>query len=115
MTSTTGNMIKAAKSFGTGALISRKASRQRFAPITANLAPFNDDSYYGLGILVSNGWKFQNPELNGYTAIAGYLPSRRMSLAIVVTKLMVGRHWGQLQRGAVHDDHPLSDAWPPER
>ena len=85
MTSTTGNMIKAAKAFGTGALISRKASRQRFAPITANLAPFNDDFYYGLGILVSNGWKFQNPELNGYTAIAGYLPSRRMSLAIVVT------------------------------
>ena len=39
MTSTTGNMIKAAKAFGTGSLISRKASRQRFAPITANLAP----------------------------------------------------------------------------
>ena len=85
MTATTGDMIRAARAFGTGALISQKASRQRFAPITADLAPFNDDFYYGLGILVSNGWEFQNPELNGYTAIAGYLPSRRMSLAITVT------------------------------
>lgn len=85
MTATIGDMIKAAKAFGTGALISRKASRERFAPITAGLDPFNDDSYYGLGILVSNGWQFQNPDLNGYTAIAGYLPSRRMSLALTVT------------------------------
>jgi D-alanyl-D-alanine carboxypeptidase len=85
MTSTIGDMIRAAKAFGTGALISRKASRERFAPITAGLGPFDDDFYYGLGILVANGWEFQNPELNGYTAIAGYLPSRRMSLALTVT------------------------------
>ncbi|MBK5231610.1 MAG: beta-lactamase family protein [Thermoleophilia bacterium] len=85
MTATIGDMIKAAKAFGTGALISKKASRERFAPITAGLGPFNEDFYYGLGILVSNGWAFQNPELNGYTAIAGYLPSRRISLALTVT------------------------------
>jgi D-alanyl-D-alanine carboxypeptidase len=85
MTATIGDVIRAAKAFGTGTLISRKASRERFAPITAGLGPFDDDFYYGLGILVSNGWQFQNPDLNGYTAIAAYLPSRRMSLALTVT------------------------------
>ena len=85
MTATIGDVIKAAKAFGTGALISKRASEERFEPITAGLGPFTDDYYYGLGILVSNGWEFQNPELNGYTAIAGYLPSRRMSLALTVT------------------------------
>jgi hypothetical protein len=85
MTSTIGDMIKAAKAFGTGALVSRKASRERFAPITAGLGSFDGNYYYGLGILVANGWEFQNPELNGYTAIASYLPSRRMSLALTVT------------------------------
>lgn len=79
MTSTIGDMIKAAKAFGTGALISRRASRERFAPTTSGLELFNDDFYYGLGVLVSNGWEFQNPELNGYTAIAGYMPARSRS------------------------------------
>jgi CubicO group peptidase (beta-lactamase class C family) len=85
MTSTTGDVIKAAKALGTGALISPRASRERFAPTTAGLAPFNQDVYFGLGVVVANTWRIQNPQLNGYTAIAGYLPSRKMSLALTVT------------------------------
>jgi D-alanyl-D-alanine carboxypeptidase len=85
MTATIGDVIKAAKAFGTGALISRRASRERFAPTTAGLEPFSPEAYYGLGILIRNGWEFQNPELNGYTAIAAYLPSRRISLALTTT------------------------------
>jgi D-alanyl-D-alanine carboxypeptidase len=85
MTSTIGDVIKAAKALGTGALISRRASRERFAPTTAVLPQFSRDFYYGLGVLVGNSWQFQNPELNGYTAIMAYLPSRRISVALTVT------------------------------
>ncbi len=35
--------------------------------------------------MVANSWRIQNPDLNGYTAIAGYLPSSKMSLALTVT------------------------------
>jgi hypothetical protein len=85
MTATIGDVIKAAKAFGTGALISKRASEERYEPLTAGFPQFSDDYFYGLGIVVSHGWELQNPELNGYTAIAGYLPSRRMSVALTVT------------------------------
>ena len=89
MTATVADVIRSAKAMGTGALISPRASRERFAPITAGLPggpDFDQDFYYGLGVLVLNSWEFQNPEINGYTAIGAYLPSRRISLAIVTTK-----------------------------
>jgi hypothetical protein len=47
---------------------------------------FNRHLYYGLGIVIAHGWQFQNPEMQGYTAISAYLPSRRIALALTVTK-----------------------------
>jgi D-alanyl-D-alanine carboxypeptidase len=85
MTSTIGDVIKAAKALGTGKLISRRASDERFAPTTAEFPGFSRDLYYGLGVVVTNSWRIQNPELNGYTAIMGYLPSRSISVALTVT------------------------------
>ncbi len=91
MTAPIADMIRSAKAMGTGALISKEASRERFAPITAGLAgipapQFDDSFYYGLGVLVLNGWQFQNPDINGYASISAYLPSRKMALAVSVTR-----------------------------
>ena len=71
---------------GRGALISRKASRERFAPVTAHYPGFSPNLYYGLGLLIVNTWQIQNPELNGYTAIEAYLPSERIAMGLAVTK-----------------------------
>ena len=91
MTATIADLIKSAKAMGTGALVSQKASRARFEPITAGLPgvpgpQFDQDFYFGLGVLVLNSWQFQNPEINGYKSISAYLPSRRISLAITSTE-----------------------------
>jgi D-alanyl-D-alanine carboxypeptidase len=85
MTGTIGNIAKTARAIGTGALISRRASKEQFAPITVDLPPLSEELYYALGIQVSNTWQFQNPQLNGYTGIMAYLPSRKLSLALTVT------------------------------
>jgi CubicO group peptidase (beta-lactamase class C family) len=85
MTSTIGDVIKSAKALVTKALVSRSAARQRVAPITANLHPFSQSLYYGLGIDVANGWQVQNPVLNGWSSIMAALPSRRIALALSVT------------------------------
>jgi len=87
MTATIADVIRSARAMGTGALISKRAARERFEPITAGLPgipgpQFNEDFYYGLGVLVLNGWQFQNPQINGYASIGAYLPPRRISLAI---------------------------------
>jgi D-alanyl-D-alanine carboxypeptidase len=86
MTGTIGDSVRSARAIGTGALISRKAARERLAPITARFPGFSRRIYYGLGIVVANTWQFQNPEMQGYTAISANLPSRKIALALTVTK-----------------------------
>ena len=91
MTATIADVIRSSKAMGTGALVSKRASRERFEPVTAGLPgipgpQFDEDFYYGLGVLVLNGWQFQNPQINGYASIGAYLPSRKISLAVSVTR-----------------------------
>lgn len=86
MTGTIGDVVKSAKAIGRGALISRKASRERFAPVTAHYPGFSPNLYYGLGLIIVNTWQIQNPERNGYTAIEAYLPSERIAVGLAVTK-----------------------------
>ena len=86
MSSTIGDVVKAAKAMGRGTLLSRRSAKERFAPYTADLPGFNQNLYYGLGVIIENTWAIQNPELNGYTAIQGWLPSKKMAVGIAVTK-----------------------------
>lgn len=116
MTGTIGDIAKSARAIGTGALISPKASHEQFAPITAGFPGFSEDLYDGLGILVANTWQFQNPQLNGYTGIMAYLPSRRFSVALTVTNGQsaadADRNFSQLLfsqiAGYLAPDHPVT-------
>jgi CubicO group peptidase (beta-lactamase class C family) len=82
-----GDVVRSARALGTGALVSRHATRQRFAPVAAAFPPFSKSVYYALGGLVDNEWQLQNPNINGYTGIMAYLPSRDISLGVVTTQL----------------------------
>lgn len=85
MSGTIADVAKSARAIGTGALLSPAASREQFAPDAAGLTKVAPGIHFGLGILVGNGWRVQNPNLNGYTGIEAYLPSRGISVAIVTT------------------------------
>ena len=87
MSGTIADVTRTARAIGTGALLSKRASRERFAPVTAHLAPFNSHLYYALGIIVDNDWQIQNPVIDGYTGIMAYLPSRGISVGLVTTQL----------------------------
>lgn len=87
MNATIGDVARTARAVGTGALISPAASRQRFAPAPNGLGRRGPKLHFGLGIVVANGWRMQNPMLNGYTGIMAYLPARRLSIALVTTTL----------------------------
>ncbi len=90
MSATIGDVARTARAVGTGALLSAAASRERFAPTTAGMGGFTRSFYFALGIIVANGWYLQNPMLNGYTGVMAYLPSRRLSVAIVTTQTPQG-------------------------
>ncbi len=90
MTSTVGDIAKTARAIGTGRLISKPAQTERLAPVPVpqpfeGPPAFNQDLYYGLGIIVSYGWQLQNPQLFGFSGVMGYLPSRRISVALTTT------------------------------
>lgn len=40
---------------------------------------------YGLGIVITGNWLIQNPLFGGYSAVAAYLPSKKIAIAIAVT------------------------------
>ena len=87
MSGTIADVTRSARAVGTGALLSAASSRERFAPDAAGLGVLAPGIRFGLGVIVANGWRLQNPMLNGYTGIMAYLPSRRISLGIVTTSL----------------------------
>jgi CubicO group peptidase (beta-lactamase class C family) len=45
----------------------------------------NDIYTYGLGIVISGHWLVQNPQLAGYAAVEGYLPSQKIAVAVANT------------------------------
>jgi D-alanyl-D-alanine carboxypeptidase len=132
MSSTIGDVVKSAKAMGRGTLLSRRSAKERFAPYTADLpvspsppARFNQNLYYGLGVMIANTWAIQNPELNGYTAIQGWLPSKKMAVGLAVTKgpraaAQTNENWSELMFAELTEylspDHlfPAPGITPPE-
>ncbi|KUI29663.1 D-alanyl-D-alanine carboxypeptidase [Mycobacterium sp. IS-1742] len=94
-TSTVADLEATAVGVGSGTLLSPESYRRmvstdlrgrtRAQPGCPTCAPMNDRYTYGLGIVVSGNWLLQNPMLSGYGAVAAYLPSRRLAIAVAVT------------------------------
>jgi CubicO group peptidase (beta-lactamase class C family) len=87
MTSSIADILKSAAAIGTGALVSPQSHAQQLAPLTAKLKPWSEAAYYGLGIVVLDGWLVQFPSFAGYAAAMAYLPSQRIAIAVSVTLL----------------------------
>ncbi len=85
MTSNVADILKSATAIGTGALLSPESHALQLEPLTAKFKPWNDRSYFGLGVAVINGWIVQTPSFAGYAAIMAYLPSRKLAIAVSST------------------------------
>ncbi|MCB0828505.1 MAG: beta-lactamase family protein [Solirubrobacterales bacterium] len=85
LTSTIDDVAKAARPVFGGKLLSARSRRQLVAPDNVGKGGQTRDFYFGLGLLAGGGWRMQNPQLNGYTAISGYLPARKLTIAVTAT------------------------------
>ena len=85
MTSTVPDVMRSAAAIATGRLLSPKGFAQFLEPRTASFGSMNSQRYYGLGILVSNGWILQNPSFFGYSGLMAYLPSQKIAIAVTTT------------------------------
>lgn len=87
MTSPMADVVLGARELGRGALISARTNKERTAPTSVGIPPFTKSLYYALGITMANGWEFQNPFIDGYTGVSGYLKAQDISVGIVTTQL----------------------------
>lgn len=87
LTSTIGDAVRAAGVVGSGRLLSPASFAQLVAPTTQTFTPWSTRNWYGLGIFSINSWLIQNPSFSGYAGAVGYLPSRRISIAVTTTQL----------------------------
>ncbi|MGB3230305.1 MAG: serine hydrolase domain-containing protein [Mycobacterium sp.] len=59
--------------------------RTRAQPGCATCMEMTDGYTYGLGVVISGNWLLQNPMFAGYAAVAAYLPSQRIAIAVATT------------------------------
>lgn len=88
------DLARSARAIGAGELLSRHAYRTQLNPGTVGLGGPTKTcpatvcrkntaaGHFGFGVLVMNGWIFQNPSFSGYAAIQAYLPGKRLSIAV---------------------------------
>ncbi len=90
------DMIRTARSVGTGQLLSKKSYRAMtqsrllgFGQRQDNCTPecFQQSIVYnyGLGVVRSGDWLLQNPLLGGYGATMAYLPDKDIAIAVAAT------------------------------
>src|SRR5213593_4271084 len=90
------DMATTAVKVGSGALLSKPSYEAMTGPHLLGFGKKQDNCApscgtqtnvynYGLGIVRSGSWLLQNPLLGGYAAIEGYLPSKKIAIAVAVT------------------------------
>jgi CubicO group peptidase (beta-lactamase class C family) len=95
-TTTVGDLTTTAIKVGTGALLSPESFHAmtdpsligfgtREASCAPSCFPQTERYSYGLGVVRSGDWILQNPSLSGLSATEAYLPSEKISIAVVVT------------------------------
>jgi CubicO group peptidase (beta-lactamase class C family) len=95
-TSTITDLTTTAQAVGTGKLLSKSSFHAMTDPNLLGFGHKEDaclpscftqvDGYnYGLGIVRSGSWITQNPLVGGYGATEAYLPSQKVSIAVVTT------------------------------
>ena len=94
VTSTICDMATSAASIGSGKLLEGSSYAELVKPAQASLQPppascsacvrFSEDSFYGLGVIVSNDWVFQAPLFAGAGGVAAYLPDQELAVAVLV-------------------------------
>ncbi|GAB3223430.1 serine hydrolase domain-containing protein [Mycolicibacterium hippocampi] len=59
--------------------------RTRTQPGCTTCMEMTEGYTYGLGVVISGNWLLQNPMFAGYAAVAAYLPSQRIAVAVATT------------------------------
>ena len=74
--------------FGKGELLSEEGFKTL---LQRPAAGGKDNLYFAAGFVVANDWFFQNPNINGYTGVMGYLPDKDLTIVVIATRPEKGK------------------------
>ena len=81
--STIDDLAKWVPAWGSGQLLTAPSFQELIRK--PDVAP-PGDTYFASGFVVSGGWYFQNPNINGFSGMVGYLPSEDITLMVFATQ-----------------------------
>jgi D-alanyl-D-alanine carboxypeptidase len=73
------------KALGTGSLLSKRSHDLQVGDQNVGLGPLTASTYYGMGVVLTKGWLFTNPQVDGYTGVIGYLPAKKATVVVAST------------------------------
>jgi D-alanyl-D-alanine carboxypeptidase len=73
------------RALGTGSLLSKRSHDLQVGDQNVGLGPLTEQAHYGVGVIISHGWIYSNPQFNGYTGVIGYLPAKKATVVIAST------------------------------
>ena len=89
------DMVTSAIAVGTGSLLSPESHRAQVAPNPAGFGSktptcpscrtLDRKLNYGLGVFLQGSWILASPLFGGYAATGGYLPSKKIAIAVATT------------------------------
>ena len=94
------DLIATAEAIGTGSLLSRESYEQMVGPDLVGFGKTTAECptchaldlahHYGPGVFINGSWIFQSPLYSGYAATEGYLPAKKIAIAVAVTYAEAG-------------------------
>jgi CubicO group peptidase (beta-lactamase class C family) len=123
-TQSIGDFAASMVAVGEGTLLSAESKAAMFEGLLGFGAPLegcnschtlDEDLNYGLGVVMHGPWVLQNPMFSGCSGVSGYLPERKISIAVVNT---YGEgafdDQGVYTNASVHVFQALADALAPD-
>jgi D-alanyl-D-alanine carboxypeptidase len=85
MNSNLGDVARWTRLLGSGAVLSATSRKLLTAPATVGFSRNAPDLYYGMGVLIANGWVMQNGLYFGWNPVMAYLPSKDITIVVNTT------------------------------
>jgi D-alanyl-D-alanine carboxypeptidase len=70
------------RALGTHSLLSQSGLAQQLATVNVGSGPMTKQFYYGLGVIVADGWILQHARVSGYDVVMAYLPVRDLTIVV---------------------------------
>ncbi len=85
MNSNLGDVARWTRLLGSGAVLSATSRKLLTAPATVGFSRNAPDLYYGMGVIIANGWVMQNGLYFGWNPVMAYLPSKDITIVVNTT------------------------------